>query len=81
MKQRYRYKDSEKFAGAIKKDKHVLAIDREHNWKLAQILEVRYEVPYTEEAVFWDPVSGEGIVVGNVALESGNLPVVSGQGI
>ena len=67
MKQRYRYKDSEKFAGAIKKDKHVLAIDREHNWKLAQLLEVRYEVPYTEEAVFWDPVSGEGIVVGNVA--------------
>ena len=24
-------------------------------WKLAQILEVRYEVPYDEDAVFWDP--------------------------
>lgn len=26
------------------------------SWKLAQILEVRYEVPYDEDAVFWDPV-------------------------
>jgi len=24
-------------------------------WKLAQILEVRYEVPYDEDAEFWDP--------------------------
>ena len=24
-------------------------------WKLAQILEVRYEVPYDEDALFWDP--------------------------
>ena len=33
----------------------MLAIDRNMDWKLAQILEVRYEVPYDEDAVFWDP--------------------------
>ena len=45
MRQRYRYRDNEKFAGAIKKDKHVLALDRKGAWVLAQILEVRYELP------------------------------------
>ena len=44
--QNFRYKDSEKFAGAIKKEKHVLAIDRKGDWRLAQILEVRLEVPF-----------------------------------
>ena len=29
-------------------------------WKLAQILEVRYEVPYDEDAVFWDPQEDGG---------------------
>ena len=53
--QNFRYKDNEKFAGAIKKEKHVLAIDRNMEWTLAQILEVRYEVPYDEDALFWDP--------------------------
>ena len=33
----------------------MLAIDRKMQWKLAQILEVRYEVPYDDEAEFWDP--------------------------
>lgn len=33
----------------------MLAIDRNMQWKLAQILEVRYEVPYDEDAIFWDP--------------------------
>lgn len=55
IEQQYRYNDKEKFAGAIKKEKHVLAIDRKLQWKLAQILEVRYEVPYDEDAEFWDP--------------------------
>lgn len=55
IEQQYRYKDNEKFGGAIKKEKHVLAIDRKMQWKLAQIIEVRYEVPYDEEAEFWDP--------------------------
>ena len=30
-------------------------MDRDLTWKLAQILEVRYEVPYDEDALFWDP--------------------------
>ena len=54
IEQQYRYKDNEKWAGAIKKEKHVLAIDRKLKWKLAQILEVRYEVPYADESEFWD---------------------------
>ena len=53
--QNYRYRDNEKFAGAIKKEKHVLAIDRNMEWKLAQILEVRHEIPFDEDALFWDP--------------------------
>ena len=53
--QNFRYRDNEKFAGAIKKEKHVLSIDRNMEWALAQILEVRYEVPYDEDALFWDP--------------------------
>jgi len=56
IEQQYRYKDSEKFAGAIKRDKHILAIDRKLNWVLAQIMEVRYEIPYDDDAEFWDPV-------------------------
>ena len=32
MRQRYRYRDNEKFSGAIKKDKHVLALDRKGQW-------------------------------------------------
>ena len=55
IEQQYRYKDNEKFAGGIKEGKHVLAIDRKMSWKLAQILEVRLEVPYDDEAEFWDP--------------------------
>lgn len=35
VEQKFRYKDSEKFAGAIKKEKHVLAISRKMDWKLA----------------------------------------------
>ena len=54
IEQQYRYKDNEKFAGGIKKDKHVLAIDRKKEWKVAQILEVRYEEPYDDDIEFWD---------------------------
>jgi hypothetical protein len=25
------------------------------NWVLAQIMEVRYEIPYDDDAEFWDP--------------------------
>ena len=53
-KQKYRYKDHEKFAGAIKKEKHVLALDRKMEWKLAQIIEVRNEVTHDEDAAFFD---------------------------
>ena len=52
--QNYRFKDDEQFAGAIKEGKHVLALDRKLQWKLAQIMEVRYEVPYDDDAQFWD---------------------------
>ena len=51
--QTYRYRDNEKYAGALKKDKHVLAYDRDNEWKLAKILEVRYFVPYDEDAKFY----------------------------
>ena len=33
--QNFRYRDNEKFAGAIKKEKHVLSIDRNMEWALA----------------------------------------------
>ena len=56
LKQKYRYKDSEKFAGAIKKEKYVLAFEPNMTWKLAQILEVRYELPFDNDAQFWDDV-------------------------
>ena len=29
-------------------------------WKLAQILEVRHEVPYDDDAEFWDPNDLDG---------------------
>ena len=46
MKDRIRYKENEKFAGAIKRDKYVMALKRDNKtWKLAQILEVRYALP------------------------------------
>lgn len=46
MKDRIRYKDNEKFAGAIKRDKYVMALRRDNiTWKLAQILEVRFAQP------------------------------------
>ena len=39
-----RYADNEEYAGAIKKDKLILAIMRDNKtWALAQILEVRYK--------------------------------------
>ncbi len=34
----------------------MLAIDRNLKWALAQIYEIRYEVPYDDDAEFWDPV-------------------------
>ena len=65
--QNFRYRDNEKFAGAIKKEKHVLAIDRNMQWKLAQILDVRYEVPYDVDAIFWDPEESTAEVSGTPA--------------
>ena len=67
MKQKFRYKENEKFSGAIKKDKYVLALDLNEDWKLAQILEVRYAIPYDNDAQFWDtaPASGAAEADGN----------------
>ena len=59
MRQRYRYRENQQFAGAIKKDKHVLALDRKLQWRLAQILEVRYELAQDEDAIFIDPYIGD----------------------
>ena len=57
IEQKFRYKDNEKYAGAIKPKKYVLAIDRQNQWKVAQILEVREEkdVINGDEAEWWDP--------------------------
>ena len=36
IKQKYRYKDNEEFAGAIQRNKHVLALERDNEtWRLA----------------------------------------------
>ena len=41
-----RYSETEEFAGAIKKDKLVLAIMRDNQtWSLAKILEIRFKPP------------------------------------
>ena len=37
------------------------------SWKLAQILEVRYEVPYDDDAVFWDPPAEEDVTMAAAA--------------
>ena len=37
----------------------MLALDRKLQWRLAQILEVRYELPQDEDAIFIDPVIGD----------------------
>ena len=42
------------------------------SWKLAQILEVRYEVPYDDDAVFWDPPAVEEDVTMAAAGEAAN---------
>ena len=50
MKDRIRYKENEKFAGAIKRDKYVMALKRDNKtWKLAQILEIRYAQPFDSD--------------------------------
>ena len=45
-----RYADNEEYAGAIKKDKLVLAIMRDNKtWSLAKILEIRAKPPPTSD--------------------------------
>lgn len=41
-------------------------------WKLAQILEVRYEVPYDDDAVFWDPEDSTAEVPSTTAVKAEN---------
>ena len=51
IKQKYRYKDNEEFAGAIQRNKYVMALKRDNkSWRLAQILEIRYKLePNSDE--------------------------------
>ena len=45
-----RYADAEEFAGAIKRDKLVMALMRDNmTWALAKILEIRYKPEPTSE--------------------------------